>query len=510
MERKRKEIVIIGAGPGGLASAMLLAHKGFKVTVYEKAPKIGGRNVELELGPYKFDVGPTFLLMKYLLDELFIIVNRKSSEYLKFLKLDPMYKLQFHQKELMITGNREQMKKNIEEVFPGESAGLDNFYQTESKRFEKLYPCLQKSYNSFQSLLSLDLLKAFPSLGAGKSLYDILGNYFQSEELRISFTFQSKYLGMSPWECPGLFTMIPYAEHAHGVYHVEGGLSRIPEAFARVAQEDGAEIHCSTPIKNIIVKNNKAVGVVLESGKQHLCDEVIVNADFGYAVNHLFPEDSRKKWTPKKLEKAKYSCSTFMIYLGLDKVYDCEHHAIFFAKDYKQNLLDISTHLTLSEDHSIYVRNASINDPTIAPPGHSALYILAPMPNNRSEIDWEKEKLTVRNRVLKILDERTPYKNIQNHIKEELVITPLDWEQKLNVYKGATFNMGHNFSQLLFLRPHNKFEDFDNCYLVGGGTHPGSGLPTIFESARIAANLLSEKYDLPIIPPRPFDSSVLG
>ncbi len=503
--QKTKKCIVVGAGPGGLSSAMLLSKRGFEVDVFEKAPVIGGRTAALERDGYRFDLGPTFLMMKYLLDELFHDAGCRTEDYLDCVRLDPMYRLQFGDRKLMVTGNREQMKSNIDSIFPGEGKGLDAFYEREAKRFKFLYPCLQKDYCGLEAFVSLTLLKAFPHLAAGRSLYDVLSEYFESEELRLAFTFQSKYLGMAPWECPGLFAMIPYTEHAHGIYHVQGGLSEIPRAFAKAAEQNGARIHTSTAVKQVLVQKGAAIGVQLENGETHLADEVIVNADFGYAVANLFPPEARKKWTPKKLESTKYSCSTFMIYLGLDRIYEeGEHHAIFFAENYKKNLEDISVHFRKSDDFSVYIRNASVTDPSLAPAGHSALYVLVPMPNNTSGIDWEDEKERFAEKVLDFMEARTPYKNVRQHIRTQVLITPWDWENKRDIYKGATFNMGHGLGQLLNFRPHNKFEDFERCYLVGGGTHPGSGLPTIFESARIAANLISKKHAVDFTPPRPF------
>jgi len=196
-----------------------------------------------------------------------------------------------------------------------------------------------------------------------------------------------------------------------------------------------------------------------------------------------------------------------MMYIGLDRTYpEADHHTIVFARDYKGNLEDISHRKKTSEDISVYVRNSVVNDPGTAPEGHSALYILVPVPNNFSKIDWSQEAPRYRERILRTLAERTCYTDIEEHIREELIVTPEDWEKKFSVYQGATFNMGHNWSQMLFMRPHNKFEEFDHCYLVGGGTHPGSGLPTIFESARISSNLICSQYRIPYASPKPFEA----
>jgi phytoene desaturase len=201
--KTNKHIIIVGAGPGGLASAMLLAAKGFRVSVFEKQKQIGGRSAEIKLGEYTFDLGPTFLMMKYLMDELFEVAGFKTSDFLDCRRLDPMYRLFFENKSMLVFENREKMKHEIEKLFPGESVGLDDFYDKESKRFEKLYPCLQKDYSSLTRLFSKDLISALPHIALGNSLYDVLGKYFKSESLKLAFTFQSKYLGMSPWECPG-------------------------------------------------------------------------------------------------------------------------------------------------------------------------------------------------------------------------------------------------------------------------------------------------------------------
>jgi phytoene desaturase len=482
-----------------------MAQRGFRVQVFEKQDVIGGRNAEVRLGDYRFDLGPTFLMMKFLLDELFAEGGRKSSDYLQFKKLDPMYALKFPDKTMSVRSEPKEMKAEIERHFPGEGANFERFLERESLRFKKLYPCLQKPYDTVSSMVSPTLLAAVPHIAAGRSLYSVLGDYFRSEELRLSFTFQSKYLGMSPWDCPGLFTMIPYTEHAHGVYHVMGGLSRITQAFAEVSREESAEIHTSSPVARVLVDGRRAVGVELASGAKVYCDDVIINADFGHAMATLFDEKDLGRYKPSQLRKRRFSCSTFMMYLGLDREYDAEHHTIVFARDYKKNIEAITHGHRSFEDISLYIRNSCKTDPSGAPPGHSALYILVPVANNTSCIDWQEQKQEMRELIFRILRERTPYGDVTPHIQREMIVTPQDWESKFSVFLGATFNMAHSWNQMLYLRPHNQFEMFQNCFLVGGGTHPGSGLPTIFESARISANLICQKYGIAHPAARPFE-----
>ena len=491
-------ILVIGAGPGGLTVAMLLANRGFKVTVFEKAAQVGGRNAAILSNGYKFDTGPTFLMMKFILDEVFEEAGRHIGDYLNCVKIEPMYRLQFDDVRLEPTTVREEMLRQLDAHFPGSRPGYDKFMATESRRFRLMYPCLQKDYSSIRQYLTRDLLKALPNLSLGRSLLGVLGDYFKEDKLKLSFTFQAKYLGMSAWECPGAFAILPYVEHAFGVYHVQGGLSEISEAMARVCRELGVDLRLGTPVKQLVLDGRKARGVELTDGEKVFGDEIVLNADFGYAMKNLVPPGVLRKYSPEKVDGREYSCSTFMLYLGLDKIYDLPHHTIFFADDYKGNIEDIFRRKVLSRDLSFYVRNASVTDPSLAPLGHSALYVLVPVPNRTARIDWAKETSAFRERVIAAMEKRAGMDGLAGHIREEIVYTPQTW-QDMNIQFGATFNLAHSLGQMLYFRPHNKFEELDNCYLVGGGTHPGSGLPTIYESGRIAANLIARRYGVSFV-----------
>lgn len=385
------------------------------------------------------------------------------------------------------------MYDEIRRNFPGSEDGLAKFFKKEKVRYEHMYPCLKRPYSSVFSFFAPPLLKALPHLSIGKSLHSVLRKYFTDDRLIISFTFQSKYLGMSPWECPGAFGMIPYIEHEYGVFHVPGGLSNLSTGMEKAAKENGVQFRYNTAVDHIRCIDGKAEGVVLKTGEFLPSDAVIINADFGHAMQYLFKPGVIRKWTPSLLRKKVYSCSTFMLYLGLDTIYSGEpHHHIVFAKDYKKNVEDIVKRYSLTEDFSVYIRNASVLDSSLAPQGHSALYILVPVPNQKSGIEWnEKEKIDFRNRIISVLKSRTSMTDLDSHITQEKIITPRDWELEHSLFLGATFNLGHSLDQMLYFRPHNKFEEVDNCYIVGGGTHPGSGLPTIYESARISSDLIT-------------------
>jgi phytoene desaturase len=297
---------------------------------------------------------------------------------------------------------------------------------------------------------------------------------------------------MSPWECPAAFTMIPFVEHEFGIYHVMGGLNQIPKAMAKVVEEENGQVIRGKTVEKIVTSGKKATGVQFDDGKVMDFDKLIVNADFGYAMTNLLDSNVVKKYSAEKLEKKKFSCSTFMLYLGVDKKYSVPHHNIVFAENYRQNIADIQEG-RLSEDFSFYVQNASVTDDSLAPSGKSAVYVLVPTPNNRSNIDWNSEEDSYKEKVLDDIEKRTTMNDLRDHIEIEKTITPLEWENEYNVYAGATFNLAHNLSQMLYFRPHNRCSEVKNLYLVGGGTHPGSGLPTIYISGIVTAGVISKE-----------------
>lgn len=489
----KKKIIIIGAGPGGLAAGMLLGHRGHEVHIYEKHGQPGGRTGEIKLGDYRFDIGPTFFMMKYILDEIFAETGRKSEDYMDFIRLEPMYKLLFKDQEIFAYQDPEKMKAEIKRVFPGNEDGVEKFYTREKKRFEKLMPILQADNLSMMDALRWRFLGALRWFSIGRSIFEEMGKYFEKAEARLTFTFQSKYLGMSPWECPGAFGLVPYVEHEFGIYHIQGGLSESARQMAKVCEEEGVKIHYNTPVRQLTLDGRTVTGVELEDGSKEAADRVVVNADFAYAMNNLVPDGTLRKWSKENLEKKGYSCSIFMLYLGVDKQYDLDHHTIAFAKDYRTNVDDIFGGKLTEEDISFYVCNRTLTDKDSAPEGKSALYVLVPVPNTKSGIDFITNKNSIRRWTIDGMKERMGLTDIEEHIEEELIIGPDEWESDYNVQFGAVFNLAHYLNQMLWFRPRNKFEELDNLYLVGGGTHPGSGLPTIYESGRIAANLIEKE-----------------
>jgi phytoene desaturase len=266
--------------------------------------------------------------------------------------------------------------------------------------------------------------------------------------------------------------------------------------MARACRDLGVRIRLNEPVEGVLLEGRRVTGV-RTAGGEHRADAVVINADFAGAMRRLVPDAARRRWTDAKLKAKRYSCSTFMLYLGLEGRFDhLEHHTIWLADDYEQNLLDIEQRRCLPATPSFYVCNPGRTDPTLAPEGCSALYCLVPVAHQCESIDWTRDAPAFRRLLLKQM-ERIGVTDVERRTRFERMVTPLDWEREHSIYRGATFNLAHNLGQMLNRRPNNRFEDLDNVYLVGGGTHPGSGLPVIFESARISSRLLLEDQGVP-------------
>jgi phytoene desaturase len=484
-----QDVIIIGAGPGGLATAVLLAAQGLKVRVFERLPMVGGRTSSIESGGFKFDLGPTFFLYPRVLDEIFQAAGTSLRSEVEMTRLDPQYRVQFGQGGMLdCTNNIEAMEGQISRLSEKDAAGFKHFLLENREKLARMEPCMESPFLGWRDLLKWRLVKLLPMLRPHQSIDSYLKKFFTDDRVRLAFCFQSKYLGMSPFRCPSLFSILSFLEYEHGVWHPTGGCSSLTRALASVATRLGVEIHVNEPVQEIITSGRKAIGVRTQSGS-HRAAAVVVNADFARAMERLLPDRSRPTWTNAKLASKKYSCSTFMMYLGVEGRFDLPHHTIHISESYEKNLDEIERRHVLSADPSFYVQNACVTDPTLAPSGHSTLYVLAPVTHQHSNVDWSRERSRYRDLLLNHI-RKAGYDVDPRRIRYERIVTPADWDTRYEIYRGATFNLAHTLDQMLHLRPHNRFEDLDGVYLVGGGTHPGSGLPVIFESARISSKLL--------------------
>jgi phytoene desaturase len=489
---RSKHVVIAGAGPGGLAAAMLLARSGVRVTIVEKHGRVGGRTATLEQDGFRFDIGPTFFLYPRVLREIFAAAGYDFDREVPMVRLDPQYRLVFGAGgQIDATPDVARMEQEIARISPGDAKRFHEFLTRNRAKLESFMPILESPFESWRDLIKPEMLRLLPLMKPWLSLDGDLRTHFEDERIRLGFSFQSKYLGMSPFRCPSLFSILSFLEYEHGVFHPIGGCGAVTAAMAKCCEEMGVEIALDEPVEEVLVEHGQAKGI--RTSKRTLAaDAVVMNADFAEAMRKLVPARHRRKWSDTKIASKRFSCSTFMMYLGIEGRFDdVAHHTIYLAKDYMSNLRDIEDAHRLSADPSFYVQNAGVTDATLAPEGFSTLYVLLPVTHESASVDWARETPRFRELALKQM-EKIGLHDVAARIVTERVLTPPGWANEFGLHKGATFSMAHSLRQMLHLRPHNRFEDIAGMYLVGGGTHPGSGLPVIFQSAKISSRLLLE------------------
>lgn len=500
---KHPRVAVIGAGPGGLATAVLLASRGIDVTVYEMQSRVGGRTRRLSAGPYHFDLGPTFFLMPHVLQEIFGAAGRNLDDYVKLDRLDPMYRLVIGDDHggpdltLDATQDLSAMRKRIAAIHPPDGEAFARFVEMNRAKLDASEPILRRPIQSPLDLLRLDALKALPHIRPHQSVQQLNNAYFRHPAIQRAVGFQSKYLGMSPFDCPSLFTILPFIEYEYGIWHPRGGCNALMSALAKLLGELGGKIFCDTPVESLQFSGRRVTGVVLGgkgNGESHRYDQVVINSDATWAMKKFFPESMRRRQSNQQIDGRHYSCSTYMLYLGVEGAVDLPHHTIRIAPAYEQNLRDIAEG-RLTDDPSFYLCNPSPLDPTLAPGGHSSLYLLLPTPNNKAGIDWRSESPMLRERLLGRVREVLGL-SLHDRIRQEIAITPADWQSQ-HINHGATFNLAHGLDQMLHRRPRHRVPFAEGAYMVGGGTHPGSGLPVIFLSAQITANLMLKALERP-------------
>jgi phytoene desaturase len=502
--------LIVGAGPGGLSAAINLAGLGFEVTVVEKEAVPGGRMRGLQLGEYQVDTGPSIMQLPQVLERIFRRAGKRIEDYVQLVRLDPNTRVCFWDgTHLDTTWNQPKMEAEVERLTPGKVPAYRRWYQESQGKYgiayEKFMAHPADSLGYYNPLRLLPTLKYKP----WQALYAHLDEHFHDDRLSYAFSYPSKYLGLHPTTCSSVFSVIPFLELGFGVWHVMGGFRELARGMARCASDLGATFRYGAAVEQVLLEGQQAVGVRLVGGEELRADVVVVNADLPYAATTLVPREAREgtRLSDGTLERAKYSCSTFMLYLGLDTVYrELPHHLIYLSNAARRTdraaLEDLEAD---TEDPPFYVVNPQVTDPAGAPPGHSAVYVLVPTPNTHHPRDWKALEATLTAKVPGWL-EKVGMKDVAKHIQVQRAFTAETWRDDFNVHRGAVFNLSHTWMQLGPLRPRVKSPDVEGLYWVGGGTHPGSGLLTIMESANIAAHhlapLVGRTYaEWPHVPP---------
>jgi phytoene desaturase len=473
---------------GGLASALRLRKQGFRVTVLEKQARPGGRSNLIADHGFRVDMGPTILVMKETFEEMYRSIGQDLDKRLDFVQIDPNYRIYYHDGSYIdLHSNMALLAKEVERVEPGSAERLFRFLGASAKKYELGMDFVDRNYDHLTDLANplagLRLLQT----QAHENLYNQVSSFFNhNDKLSKAFSFHSMFLGLSPFEALAMYSLITYADLAYGMWFPKGGIYAIIEDLIALAREMGVQVHTNCPVAEICVEKGRASGVRLASGEVIPADLVISNADLPYTYRELVPAIYRKQYTDRRLEQMQYACSGYILYLGVNKVYaHARHQALFFSEDYRANLDAIFKDKTLPKDPSFHLSIPTVTDPSLAPTGHSLIYVLAPMPNLSAGIDWDQAASLVRNQILnrleQILDE-----DIRSHIVWERDYKPTDWQNDVNAMLGTAFgSLSQGFFQSSYFRPHNKARDIPGLYFVGQGTYPGIGMPMVMISSRL-------------------------
>lgn len=488
----KKNIIVIGSGFGGLATASRLLSKGHNVTIFEKRDKPGGRAYVYEVNGFKFDGGPTVITAPFMFDDIFEAAGKKRADYINFVPCNPFYRIyDHHGKSFDYNDDHEFTLGEIKKRNPKDAAGYEKFLGTTKAIFDKGFVELaDKPFLKFTDMLKVapDLIK----LQSYKTVYQYVSQYIEDDFLRRCFSFHPLLVGGNPFDTTSIYAMIHYLEREWGVHYAMGGTGAIVNAMVDLIEDQGGTIHLDSEIDEILVKDGEAKGIRLKNGEIHHADAIVSNADVAFTYKNMIHSRHRKKYTDRKIERTKYSMSLFVIYFGTKKRYNesgLAHHNIILGDRYKGLLKDIFHNKKLSDDFSLYLHMPTYTDPSMAPEGHEAFYVLSPVPHLDSGTDWTVEAPKYRDLIMNFLEENY-LPDLQENIVAEHMIDPLHFQDTLNSFKGSAFSVEPILTQSAWFRPHNRSEDVRNLYFVGAGTHPGAGLPGVLSSAKIAENLI--------------------
>jgi phytoene desaturase len=478
--------IVIGSGFGGLAAAVRLLVRGYKVTVLEKLAEPGGRAMVRKREGFTFDSGPTVITAPFLFEELWELAGERMQDHIDMRPVTPFYRIRFDDGTLFdYTGDPEAMRSEVARLCPSDVEGYERFVAESEKifavGFEKL---AHVPFGNFW-----DMAKIVPEmvrLKSYRSVYSMVSSHLKDERLRQVMSFHPLLVGGNPFSTTSIYTLIAFLERKWGVHFPIGGTGALVNGLIALIGRLGGEVRCSSGVKQITHNDRRAAtGVLLEDGTRMRSDIVVSNADSAWTYKNLVHPSVRTKWTDRKLENSKYSMGLFVWYFGTNRQYpDVAHHTICLGPRYEELLRDIFDRKIVAKDFSLYLHRPTATDPSLAPAGKDAFYVLSPVPHLDSGTDWKTFGETYRKRIETML-ESTLLPGLSKELAVSEFITPQTFFDDLSSYKGAAFGIEPILTQSAYFRPHNASEELKNLFLVGAGTHPGAGMPGVLSSARV-------------------------
>lgn len=494
----KNKIIIIGSGFGGLAEAIRLQARGFSVTVLEKNAMPGGHASQLKKNGYTFDMGPSLITAPEIIQAVFRAAGKKIEDYLELIKLDPYYRIYFHDHTYLdYSGDTAAMQAQMAAFNPQDAQNYDRFMEA----CRQIYQAViveglgSTPFNRIQTMLNF--IPRALKLKAILPGFNFVQRYFQDPRHQFTFSFHPLFIGGNPFRAPSVYLMIPYLEKTGGVWFTPGGMYSLVQAFARLFAELGGELHTNAEVTEIVVQDRRARGV-RANGKFHRADAVISNADWAHTQKNLIPLPHRRKWTNRRIDRLDYSMSAFLLYLGVRKQYpQLQHHTIILSHRYQELIRDIFDRKILAEDFSMYLHAPTKTDPALAPAGCESLYVLVPVPNLAARLDWAKTAKPFADKILQYLEEDFGLHGLRAQLDVCEIFTPADFQTNRRSHLGTPWGVEPKLTQTAYFRPHNRSEDIQNLYFVGAGTHPGAGLPGVLLTAEATEKLVLEDFGHP-------------
>jgi phytoene desaturase len=477
--------VVIGSGFGGLAAAIRLGARGYRVTVLERLVAPGGRASVFRQDGFTFDAGPTIVTAPFLLEELWALCGRSLADDVELVPMDPFYRIRFDDGTVFdYSGDPARMRAEVARLSPGDVDGYERFMAASEAIFRVGFERLGAvPFTHWTSMARV--LPDLAALGSWRSVHGLVAKHVRNEKLRTVLSFHPLLVGGNPFSATSVYALIAFLERRWGVHFAMGGTGALVQGMARLIRGQGGTVRCGAEVRQITVADGRATGVELVNGERIAADVVVSNADSAWTYKHLLAPEHRRRWTDRRIERTRSSMSLFVWYFGTNRRYDdVAHHTMLLGPRYRELLRDIFKRHKLASDFSLYLHRPTATDASLAPPGCDAFYVLSPVPHLASGTDWAAEGERYRQAIAAAL-EATVLPGLQASVVTSRIMTPQDFQDRLLSFRGAAFGMEPLLTQSAWFRPHNRSEEVDGLYLVGAGTHPGAGLPGVLCSAKI-------------------------